>query len=447
MSVKDFLAIFQSGEYYAPTDFNIDSKFCQQMQLNDDTDTTEIVTKAQLTDLVNDATKWRVTRIRSITTSGFSLDTKVILKPSVPFKMSFNGEAFEVTNITVYHPCPVTIQDKQPDALISLNDPAIGNPKYVVLVPITSGDSFSPSARFFSKIAPQIATVASYNPATGLFLSTDVPTGQGWSLSSLFPVKPNAEYKATPVTPGYFIWEGMPPLERYKEREDTVDWFGIKFPSFVHYAWRQVPGSTTPKYIMLETPVPVAASDLATLTRYIPITPVDSALHGIFGNVIHKSCAATPTTGVIERFEVGATCNPFLKNAINDTNNFDTDKVVTIVFGILLGLAALIGAYLALTAVSKSWDVEYAEFSKNAGKVAGVWAKNIQGKVSGLTSKASGLSSMAKNPTAALGNAAGLGDMPKNPMAALGDMPKNPMAALGDMPKVPTIAAPRLKRK
>ena len=148
MSVRDFVGGIQAGNYYRP----IDGGYCEQVQFPEDV-ASKIVT---IDDMSNNHDKLQTIRIRKVSTGGFSSDTKALITPSIPLKMSLDGIAFDVSTITVYHPCPLKIQDQQADAVISLNDPAVGNPTHVVLIPITTGDSYSPSAEFFSKIAVSI---------------------------------------------------------------------------------------------------------------------------------------------------------------------------------------------------------------------------------------------------------------------------------------------------
>jgi hypothetical protein len=427
IAVRDFVGGIQSGQYLR----KLNEKFCEEVRFPDD-----IVQKISTIDeLNNNISKLTSVRIREISSDGFSTDTKVIVKPSIPLKMSFNGNDFSVDTITMYHPCPLRVQDQQADAVISLNDPSSGKSPYVILIPITTGDSGTPSADFFGKIASQLSSIELPNPATGQYTATDIQTGKDWGLSNLFPIEAVKSGKAN-VTAGFFVWEGMPSFERYLE----VDTAAVK-----RYGWRRRNNEKI-TYIMLEKPLPVSPNDLAALIRSVPVTDWTEAIHEILEPAVYKQgpsvkCdvptrehMANSTTKWADQlygdtaalYEQGGelSCDPFSPVNAQD-KGYSTDKILTLLFNVVLAIAAAVGAYIALAAVARMYDVEYADFTKNIGKVMGVWAKNMQGKIGRISSAVSAASG---GPMAALAKG--------GPMAALAkaetaDKPAEP-AALGD---------------
>lgn len=398
MAVRDFVGGIQGGQYLRP----LSDGFCEEVRFPD-----EVVQKiATLDDLNNNVDKLTSARIRQISSEGFSADTKAVVKPSIPLNMSFNGTPFSVDTITVYHPAPLRVQDQQADAVISLNDPSAGESPYIVLIPIVSGNPSTPSAEFFGKIANQLSSVELPNPATGQYGTTDIQTGKNWGLSNLFPIT-GVQSGKSKVDAGFFVWEGLPPFEKY---------LAIDTPSLKQYGWRRKEGVKPVTYIMLEKPLPVSPNDLAALIRSLPVTDWKEAIHEVFSagkGVVYKQGPATacaiPTREHMENNHMitEESCDPF--SAINvPDKGFSTEKILTLVFNVVLALAAAIGAYIALAAVARMYDVEYSDFAKGAGKVMGVWAKNFGGKVGALAVGPRALAALSNGSTPITSALAGL---------------------------------------
>lgn len=99
-----------------------------------------------------------------------SATRKLFLKPSMPFTMSYNDVSFKVDTMTIYHPCPVRIENVQYDAVLQLNDAPISNMAApgndtVILIPLAGSNNPDEAGRLFQKIAPFIAGMA--NTAVG----------------------------------------------------------------------------------------------------------------------------------------------------------------------------------------------------------------------------------------------------------------------------------------
>jgi hypothetical protein len=368
------------------------------------------------------------------------MDTKARITPNIPFRIVFNGSNIDVNSITIYHPCPLRINDKQADAVISLNDPSDSylpsgdgkNPSAVILIPIMAGDPTAPSAVFFNRIASHIPDIADADFMTGLFPELDIPTGNDWSVSQLFPPKKPSEGCGDIVSPGYFVWRGVPEQERYFEGRVPATsanigknkwiqgfinaWF--LYDTYVNiYKWKQK-SDPAPTYIMMEKPLPVGAADLATLLNTLPVTKWDIAIHPILQVnekpwVVYKQ--GPPDKCEVPMREEGGDvregyankCDPFYNNAISTRTEFTADKLFTMFFNVMVMVAIAIGAYIALAAVARMMDVNYADFAKGAGKVIGVWAKKL-----GDMQMPGGLTALAgKAGLGALAGKAGMGDL------------------------------------
>jgi len=201
MSARDFVGAMQRGKYLRPTS----PGFCEELRFPDEI-AAGITTPEQLQ---ANGDKAITVRIRKISSGGFSMDTKARFTPNIPFKMTFNGQPVLVRSITLYHPSPLRLNYKQGDAVISLNDPSDGYidetskaPPVIVLIPIVAGDPKSPSASFFNKLVTHIPEIADPDFMTGLYNSSDFPTGNDWSLTQLFPPKKPTEGCGKIVDPG-----------------------------------------------------------------------------------------------------------------------------------------------------------------------------------------------------------------------------------------------------
>ena len=117
--------------------------------------------------------------------------------------------------------------------------------------------------------------------------------------------------------------------------------------------------------------------------------------------IVHKSCAIgstresfTDLQGVTEE-----SCDPWTTWAQTaNGKGFTTQKIFELFFNVMVFIAMAVGAFLALAAVLRLYDVEAADFSKALGKVAGVYFKNLQQKVASVKNAISNL----KNPKQAI---------------------------------------------
>lgn len=400
MSLQDFLSKLQLGSYYMVAGDGTGGH-CKQVELSDE----DLKTAKESGTF--DESKVKTVRIQKVLSGGFSASTKARFTPSIPFKMTYGGQQVSIRTMTLYHPCPLRVDDIQADAVLSLNDPSFGNPNLVILVPLVGRDTGGLSSKFLSKIAPEIVAVSSVNPATGEYITRDIPTGANWSLAKLFGVS-DKKGGITDVPNGHYMWSGMPPLERKRTLNGNT----------INFTWE--PGTQgAPTYIMLDVPVVIASNDLASITQRLPITPPLDAIHAVLYNpadplnrgIVHKQ--GPPITA--EECSTNALYREMFTNAdLNGVTNescdawetwaqtrSNADDLIAILLGVILTIAAAIGAYIALIAVSKYYDVELRGISETIGKVTGVYARSLKEKVAKVRNAVGNLRNMASNPGAA----------------------------------------------
>jgi len=311
-----------------------------------------------------------------------------------------------IRTMTLYHPCPIRIESVQPDAVLSLNDPSFGNPNHVILVPLVAKNIPSSSTQFLQKILSQTVSVSEPDPSTGQYIPKDVPTGQNWKLSQVFDTVVSENGKDFDVKTGFYMWKGMPGLDRVKETNG----------SNIRFKWADS-GTPTPEYILLDTPVACNPADIAILTSRIPVTPPSEAIHAIlYSNnpfqrgIVHKqgppnNCFTkearegfTDLQGVYSLTSTSSqqeeACDAWTLWAQGTAGKgFTTEQVTGVIFGFMVFIAMCMGTYLAFNAIARLYDVEYSTLSGNIGRLTAIFAKNLQQKASALTNPKSMLTS------------------------------------------------------
>lgn len=408
MALQDFLNKLRSGEYYQ----DLNNGYCRRVDLSADD-------AAAITSVDQVGGKLRTVRIQKMSSGGFSADTKVRVTPSIPFRIRVTaaGQSADVavTSMSLYHPAPLRLEGEQADAILSLNDPSFDDPSVVILIPLVGRNVSSPSIPFLQKIMSQSVSVSEADPSTGEYAKRDVATGVGWSLDKVFTARKSCSSKNYDVLDGFYQWQGMPTLERVKtETQHTVRIAGRVFPTgqkTIRYSW--VPsGKPSPRYLMLDKPVACNPVDLATLTQRMPVTPPEDAIHAILYSsnplnrgIVHKeaqSAQSQPVTreGFTDLQGVDElSCDPWTTWANNPPDKrFSTSQILEVVFSVLIFLAMAVGAFLALIAVLKMFDVEYAQFAEGIGKVTAVFAKSFKEKVASVRSTISNVRGAVANP-------------------------------------------------
>jgi len=412
-SVSDFLGKLQAGKYsrLISDSASEGDQYCQELSVTDK-DAEAMRTGDQLAPQV-----FKGGRIRKVSTSSFSEETKAKFIPSIPFQLSFaakkaalgpNGraqyrnvnDAFTVTQMTLYHPSPIRIDSVQADAMLSLNDPTDKAAKYIVLIPLRSVNSGNPSNTFFNTIARNLFSIKEQRPDTGEYDETTIPTGSDWSLDKLFTL--TAGEGSTTVKNGFFTWTGVAGYQRVNK--GTVQ-SGNKIITTI--GWKQAEGLSQPQYILLDTPLDINTEDMATLTQSLPVTPPAEAIHLVPAHpslIYHKAssppapdslsgrsgCGANPILATCEGFEIRSNSpDPFVRNAARareDPGVFTPQRIFAIVLQLFLVLFMIAGAYLAIFMITEGYDITVRNFAEKIGRVLAKWVKGVIAKVSAARS-------------------------------------------------------------
>jgi len=337
MTIDDFKQNARNMMY----SYNLNNGYCGQISFSS--------TVLDQTDDINEITKQgnaRVTAIRRVTDlGGFSSSSKVFIHPSIPFHVKFNGQDVTVSTMTLFHPAPIRVDNIQYDAVLTLGD--IGTDSKIIMIPLAGAIRPGESGRFVSKIAPYISGTVQPRPGTGIYPRIDVPTGNDWNLSMMFPGSPqNGE---TVVDSGYFVWYTAPPMEKYLKQTltNTVSVGGFLFPQTTYiYDWRPV-GPVGKQIIMLSKPIDISVFDLQTI-KMLPATPTDLPPPLMKTLVYHTptKCESTPNTSGREGFEVDR-CDP-LSNIPAPPSKIDSDTIMTWVLALISSIAVFLGVYYAV---------------------------------------------------------------------------------------------------
>ena len=333
-----------------------------------------------MSEFEQNSSKLQSIQIQRVSTRSYSSSTKLNLIPSIPFKFRFNGQDIDVRRMTLYHPCPVRIENRQYDAVLSLNDPVDSSATHIVLIPL-EGVSVGggPSANFFGKIASYIPGILKPN-SDGAYESIDVPTGANWDLTNIIQTEP--EGTTNTVKSGYFVWTGEPPYERFlKSSSDQA----------IVYGWRPSSGRR-PTYIMMQYPSKVGAFDLQTI-RMLPVTPAEEAIHPIPSNYYYKT--GPPPKGSPqaeackskkkEKFTVSGeeNCDPFA--AIQAPPRMSNDDIMNTIIGVLSAMAVFIGIYFALKYATGPLGDFFKKVGEKIGRAMGGMKKDFDAVVPIMT--------------------------------------------------------------
>jgi hypothetical protein len=370
MAFNEFKANLIAGKYFATTN-GPDGQYCKQL----------LFTAADLKSVTDlNGIQWGsavIPAIRKMSASGgFSSITKLFIKPSIPFKVTFNGETYTIPLMTLFHPSPIRVENVQHDAMLTLGDPApennakgSANTNAVILIPLVGSLNPGSSGEFMSKITRYLSAVTQPDPATGQYKTIDIPTGNDWDLSKMFPGSPVDG--ATVVDTGYFIWSASPTVVRATTPEIKV----TPWPQADIWTYRYNPaGPSKLRYIMLQKPVGVNVFDMQTI-RMLPATPSDQALDSYLPKtlayVTPKTCEAPPAGR--EGFESSGTCDPFANVSAATSGSDRTEMLIKVIIGTLTTFGVLLAVYFALKLfTNREWSFKLPRW----GLVAGNWLVN-----------------------------------------------------------------------
>ena len=359
---KEFMNNLQAGKYLnrSPSTGSSGAEFCNRIKFDDET----AKNMKTIKDVEDNAKNLIVLQIQKLATKSYSSDTKLTLIPSIPFKVTISDDymqprVVDVTSMSLYHPCPVRVENRQFDGVLSLNDPAIGNPEFVILLPLEGASvGGGASADFFGKVIGYVPSILNPNPE-GKYDAVDVPTGAGWELTKVMDtgIKNNENI----VTSSFFKWKGTPGFVRAKLRDDA---------SVIHYGWIPDTANPTPTYIIMKDSTAIGSLDLQTL-HMLPVTPSAEAIHPIPSYFTYKAGIPKPPTASKpgnaatwnswlnyqkkncskEKFTVGDTkvpCDPFSPANMETVSKMDNDTIIKIVLSVIASISVFIGVYFAL---------------------------------------------------------------------------------------------------
>jgi hypothetical protein len=460
MSFHDFITNLQAGNYSRPIAKTDRGEFCEQVLFSDED-------AAKVTDLKSfdaNASKLKNIRIRQVTGGGsFSSGTKAKFRLSLPIKAKYVAqiirtnppvtrmsrfwpprwetvtsatqtvtpvfEEITISMLTMYHPSPLRIENVQHDAVLSLNDPSDPTAKTVILIPLKASNTGDESVDFFNKLAKHLTTITIPDSVTGLYPETDIPTGNDWNIKNVFWLDTPGSDNISKVTDAFYTWMGAGSYTRTELSRSATE---------IRYGWK--PDGVQVRYFMLQTPVSISTTDLSFLTRSLPPTPADEAIHKIpdpatSGNpkVLYKKATgpgASASCGVIRErmtnqsqgdilaslFTEGGmedllvddkgeplfdkdSCDPFklnAKNAIEKPSAFTPTKVAAYFFNFMILIAIALGAWLGLYFVTnKNYDYKFRDFASDAGKVVGTLALQASNRAKEATQTLPSLPSLS----------------------------------------------------
>lgn len=343
------------------------------------------------------ADKVRYNSIRAMSDSGsYSSVTKLFIKPSIPFKIELNGKPHTISVMTLMHPSPIRMENVQHDAMLTLGDPGEkNNDGLVVLVPLQGSLMAGASGAFMNKVTRYMTGVLQPDPATGDYKEIDIPTGNDWDLSKLFPGTPE-DGKTYVTDVGYYVWIGYPPLELVPSGSaspsTTKNWFAnffLREPGIQRYSWEPQRKAGV-KYVMLSKPALVNSMDLQTI-RMLPVTPVTEAVapiatwtlsYRMAGKVgangeWESSCPASSPRGTFTDLFSGGTregvdetlseqCDPFAPGAFAAPDS--KDAFVKVIIAFFTACAVGVAIYLAVYFFTKT---KWGQWAAHQGTLAG----------------------------------------------------------------------------
>ncbi len=181
-------------------------------------------------------------------------DKKMFITPDKPIELKFNGTTFTVSEMSIYRPCPIRVENIQADAVLSLNDYSTPGATHVVLIPISAAVSYGPAGDFIGRVMQNVNAFV-MDEATKQYAPIQMPTGNDWAITRLLPTGSENNIVAS----AYFTWTSGA-FSRVKLSESA---------SHVRYGWEQKNGITT---IMVKEPalVSYATSTYLTMLPYAP---------------------------------------------------------------------------------------------------------------------------------------------------------------------------------
>lgn len=282
----------------------------------------------------------------------------LILKPSVPFTVTFNGTTAVFDTILVYVPSPMSVEHTQSDAVLHCMSTNQSMWLVIPLMKTTMGESVDFLSAIAGGLDPATARgLGIIDPARGGgYSSQTVSTGQEWSVTKL--VK---------GTDPYFTWMNGN-YELFVKSETKCERV---------YGWRATAG---PQVIFFQNPVGISGEDIDRIRETIgTVNPRD--IEFSVSNVLYSpgeaKCPPKLPSLKMPKFKVNTSINEFL-----------------VWFGIILIAFLAVVAALALI-VQKDGPIQRMAYGlnrmfswKNASSGAPAPAPALPNLPTGLTSAA-----------------------------------------------------------
>jgi hypothetical protein len=257
--------------------------------------------------------------------SAFSASTKLFIKPTIPFEVTFNGTSEQINLLTMYHPSPIRIENVQHDAVLALGDPLGGN-RLIVLIPMVASPKTTEAGNFVGKIATYMTALTGPLPeGKTQYDPVSAPTGADWNLTKLIPVGQNSI-----ASPAFFTWNSS-------EYTQTL----ISDTPFVRrFGWTATPG---PQYILMADPISINPVDLESIRR-LPLTEPQSAIHPIgivsYKNAPPKDCkdCGKPSIADLQQYVFAKKGSPGLSPEAVTTLLISVASLIVGLYAISVGL-------------------------------------------------------------------------------------------------------------
>jgi len=308
-------------------------------------------------------------------TEDYSIQTKLLLQPSLPFSITFNGNKESYPYIEVYRPSPIRIGNVQHDAVIQIG--SFNTNSVIIFVPLISTNLMGSGSSFVGAFVNRISEVINPNlDASGNRLPTqfpDVPTGSDWTLDKIIDDKA-----------AFFTWS----TSQYEQYTISAGWCGT------HMGWRPIPPGQ--RVIYMQDPVSISSAYMTQL-QTIPVTDPNMAIHGL-GPVAYKSAPPKNCTSPLGSLPAipKPPPDPFaagLSEAKNANNTLDI--IIKVIIGLISTLAIAIGVYAGFYFATHGGGEKLAKLGEALGQKMAAAGRAAQ--------------EAAKNARSGIANTAGIG--------------------------------------
>ena len=176
----------------------------------------------------------------------------LLIEPTVPLSVTFNGTTTTFSQIRLYSPAPTSIEHINADAVLQCMSDSLW-----MFIPLKKADS-GPNIAFLSSIVGVLDPATSQglgivDPTTGVYAKATATPGQGWSIASL----------VNGTTDPYFTWING------TAESHVID----GCPR--HITWTV---SSGPRVIYFQKSIAIASADITKLQQMGTVLPADVKL-------------------------------------------------------------------------------------------------------------------------------------------------------------------------